>query len=29
VKVPERQRVEVLDLRISLERQGKDILDRV
>ena len=29
VKVPERQRIRVLDLRISLERQGKDILDRI
>jgi hypothetical protein len=29
VKVPERQRIEVFDLRISLERQGEDILDGV
>ena len=29
VKVPERQRIEVLDLRISLKRQGEDILDRI
>src|SRR5262249_19141694 len=29
VKIPERQRIKVLDLRIALERQGKHILDRV
>src|SRR5262245_2752348 len=29
VKIPERKRIKALDLRISLEGQGKHILDRV
>jgi hypothetical protein len=29
VKVPERQWIEVLDLGISLERQGENILNRI
>ena len=29
MKVPERQRIEVLDLRISLKRQSENILDRI
>jgi hypothetical protein len=29
VKVPERQGIEVLDLGVSLERQGENILNRI
>ena len=29
MKVPESQRIKVLDLRISLNRQGENILDRI